>query len=215
VKGDDKESNAFLKMVSLSYFGAVLMYLVTIGLSLNLFGKRGQPFVLNTLSVNDQLGNVAKLMFGISVLASFPLQFLNIRQFFVEWIERLFNRKSSTTLSSFIALSVLGGVSTRCRDISVVAGFSGAIFGTSMMFVFPPIMHTYALLSKCQISRNADHQLNADSPLSMLKTTFDRKQQNLPSTTKVRITLLLNAISLVAGVSLGIIGVLNHLHLLA
>lgn len=193
----------FLKMVSTSYLSAASIYCLTIFVTFRLFANKGQSFSLNTFSPQDPLAIFAYFAFGTSVLASFPLLFLNVRNWFyrqtqafvptiVNYQQKLANQKNSSrkvperssqeqgtntnpsTTSSVqvvhekdkeiliqkyqnffsiktvaaILLSSIGFVATKLTDIGKIGSVAGAIFGSSMMFIFPPIMYMSILKKK-------------------------------------------------------------------
>lgn len=163
-------------MVSRAYLGAASIYGLTILATYGLFQHRGQSFALNTLSPLDPLAIGAFVAFGASVLASYPLIFLNVRnwlrqQLLLQWYTKRAQAASSpsspsATSSSTVAvsppplvppawlsvravaallLSVIGLVATYVTDIGKLGSVAGAIFGSSMMIVFPPLMYMGAL----------------------------------------------------------------------
>jgi hypothetical protein len=59
----------------------------------------------------------------------------------VQRIQRLFTTKSVATL----LLTIIGAIAIRWTDIAKIGSVAGAFFGSSMMFIFPPIMYIGAL----------------------------------------------------------------------
>lgn len=129
-------------MTSISYFSAAMVYLITILVSNALFGVKSASFALNSFSPNDPLAIIAFLCFGISVLASYPLIFLNVRGFTLSSFQQnnipLFNNLYSVT---GLLLTLLGAITIVATDIGKVGSMSGALFGSTMMFIFPPLMY--------------------------------------------------------------------------
>jgi hypothetical protein len=68
-------------------------------------------------------------------------------------------------------------------DIGKVGSLSGAVFGSAMMFVFPPIMYIRAL------------------------QRFP--ERNSGSSTKIQLKILINVLLLLSGMSLGLLGTYN------
>jgi amino acid permease len=148
-------------MVTRAYLGAASLYGLTILATYGLFQHRGQSFALNTLSPLDPLAIGAFVAFGASVLASYPLVFLNVRNWLRQQLLLQHNRHlarrgagdaaapapawlSVRTVAALL-LSVIGLVATFVTDIGQLGSVAGAVFGSSMMFVFPPLMYMGAL----------------------------------------------------------------------
>jgi hypothetical protein len=138
----------------LSYGISSLIYITTMVFGVLLFGSRSSSFALNSFSHRDPLANVARLAFGTSVLASFPLIFLSVRTWLLSQVKRIFpDMKDGIKPIAFVALSWIALLATKFTDIGIIGSLSGGIFGSSMMFIFPPIMYTGALIRKAKNER--------------------------------------------------------------
>ncbi len=132
--------------------------MLTIYLTNKLFTPfNAHSFSLNAFSPHDPLAILAIVAFGISIFASYPLTFINLRNRFIEQAQQL--SVDSNSLSSpvrrlikqlkldsqkvmtFFLLSIIGALAMVCRDIGKVGSFAGSLFGSSMMFIFPPMMY--------------------------------------------------------------------------
>lgn len=183
LRGKEDDSTLFPKMATTAYLTTASIYIGTIALSLGLWGRHSASFALNNFSPRDPLGLVARIAFGTSVLASFPLIFLAMRNFFVQQAEihlpKFSNMKGvSAALLGFICLCA-----TKCKDIGIVGSISGGIFGSSMMFVFPPLMY-----------------------INALKRRADKTGTKLPT-----LKILFNVLLLFAGTGLGCLGTINSI----
>ena len=133
LKGKEKDPNKFFKMVSISYFISTIIYIGTIALAMALFGSKSHSFALNSFAASDPLALVARLAFGTSVLASYPLVFLAMRDWFVRQAQRLLAENKAISNRYSIAALLLGGIclmTSKVSDIGVVASLSGGILGT-------------------------------------------------------------------------------------
>ena len=177
LEGKEKDEHKFLKMTALSYGSGALIYMGTMILGLRLFGPLSASFALNSFSISDPLGMVARVAFGSSVLASFPLIFLNMRNYFAASIfPGLRSDQITALLLGFIAL-----LTSMVTDIGVVGSIAGALFGSSMMFIFPPLMYMGAL-----------RRTDMTSPVPRLRTK-----------------IAINTVLLVCGTALGGFGTLS------
>ena len=173
------------KMASVSYMISAALYIITMSLGISAFGPSTQPFLLNNLSPKDPLAMIARLAFGASVLASFPLIFIVMRNWFIfisitsGKLSFVGGRKRVTS----ILLGLIAVLTTRLRDISFVGSLSGATLGCGMAFIFPSIIYMRALW------------LNSIE-----------KKTKLP-----RAEFFLNGVLLFAGVTLSLLGTINCL----
>ena len=142
---NDTSLPRFSKMATSSYLSAAVLYIISMALGLAIFGKDSQSFILNNLSSRDPLAFVARLAFGSSVLGSFPLIFIGMRNWFVEkWGERG-GRGGYIKRVTCLLLLVISTLTTQFKDIGFVGSLSGAMFGVTMAFVFPTIIYLKTL----------------------------------------------------------------------
>lgn len=192
----------FLQMTSLSYFTAASVYVTTIIIATRLFGPYSQSFALNSFSSLDPLGLIAFLAFGTSVLASFPLIFFSMRNWFIQQATRSAPAIANVSAMTALLLTLIGGITVLCNDIGKVGSVAGAVFGSSMMFIFPPVMYINALLkqSKSQEEVNdSEKQLQEDSI------------SNKISSSKLYALIAVNGLLFSAGLVVAVIGTINSL----
>lgn len=141
----DRSPKRFLRMAMTSYSLVTAVYIVTMTLGVLLFGNKTKSFILNNFAANDPLATIARIAFGSSVLASFPLIFLSMRNWFVALAGRKFSKISGRRPISVVLLAFISTLAVFFKDIGVVGSLAGGILGSSVMFIFPPIMYIRAL----------------------------------------------------------------------
>lgn len=181
LEGKEKSPLRFGSMAFLSYMTAATIYVGTILLTFKTFTNYSPIFALNGFSPKDTLGSVARLAFGTSVLASFPLIFLSMRNWFVAKAARFFPVLGNTQSMTVVLLTFIGLLATKCTDIGLVGSLAGGLLGSSMMFIFPPVMYMRAIY----------------------------KQAKATGTSMPYTALILNSVLLMAGAALGGFGTLN------
>lgn len=186
LEGKSEDNNKFTKFALLSYMIISSIYIGTIYFAMTLFGTASHSFALNNFSTRDPLALIARTAFGTSVLASFPLIFLAMRDWFIKQTSSVFPSISNRKSIAAILLIFICSLTTVFKDIGIVASISGGVLGTSMMFVFPPVMYIRAL------------QLEAKKQ--------DRKLHK--SETGI---IILNTVLMLCGASLGFLGTANSL----
>lgn len=89
-----------------------------------LFGQSSKSFALNSFSVHDPIANIARLAFGSSVLASFPLIFLSIRTWFMSQMSKVMPSWSNTTSAAVMMLALIGCLASKVTDIGIFDNFT-------------------------------------------------------------------------------------------
>lgn len=140
------------RMATLSYLTCALAYWSTIYLASTLFGARSASFALNSFHPDDPMSLISLCAFGASVLASYPLLFISIRNFFSSQLTKSSSRAVAklADIKSITGLLLLGigGMTCFFTDIGTVGSLSGAIFGSSMIFILPPIIYIRTLVKR-------------------------------------------------------------------
>ena len=126
------------------------IYIGTLALGIMLFGEKSASFALNSFNPSDPYGTLARVAFGASVMASYPLIFFAMRNFFVRISTEKIPILGSVNKVSAILLLFISYLASNFKDIGIVGSISGGIFGTSMMFIFPPLMYIRALQRKAK-----------------------------------------------------------------
>lgn len=152
--GKEQDQGLFLKMAATSYGLGAAIYIGTMWLGLGLFGPRSASFALNSFSASDPLGLLARVAFGSSVLASYPLIFINMRNFFATAASKFSPNIKSEAVTALL-LAFISLLTSRFTDIGVVGSLAGGILSSSMMFVFPPIMYMRALLQQARSTNSS------------------------------------------------------------
>jgi len=124
----------FLKMASISYAISAVLYVVTMGLGLALFGTESKSFLLNNLSPHDPLAIIARLAFGASVLAGYPLIFLVMRNWFIDRAKTIAPILGGVKRITLLLLAGIAFLATKFTDI----GFVGNYYYT-MLYNIPTI----------------------------------------------------------------------------
>jgi amino acid permease len=149
---DKRTPKKLLTMASISYAFAAIIYIVTMALGVKLFGANAQSFLLNNFAASDPLATIARIAFGSSVLASYPLIFLNMRNWFVALAGEKFSKFAGRKQVTFALLALISTLAVFFKDIGVVGSLAGGILGSSVMFIFPPIMYIRAFQRRAAAS---------------------------------------------------------------
>ena len=175
---DDNSSKSILTMTSLAYLGAAIIYIGSMTLGISAFGPNVKSYLLNNFASNDPLGIISRIAIGTSILTNTPLMFIALRNRLVDMARTKIPMIADIKRMAALLVLIVGLITTRLTDISVLASIAGGILGVNMMFTLPTIMYLSTLQKKAKQN---------DTKLSPL-------------------TIIIHVLMIVAGLSLSAIG---------
>ena len=143
-------STRMYSMTLLAYLGAAVFYIASMWLGIRAFGATCKPYLLNNLSAQDPLALLARVAIALSVLATTPLMFMNVRNTLIGQAHVHVPVLASVKPMTAALVLCMGLLATQVTDISVIGSIAGGLLGTNMMFTIPPIMYLQALRKKAQ-----------------------------------------------------------------
>lgn len=146
-----KDTNAkrFQKMVNIAFTVLTALYVITMVSGYSTFGDVCQGNLLLNYHPGDILSTLGRLATGFSILFGFPLVSCAAREA-VSGVAtglgfpQLADGKYHFSLV-FGILSVVTFISCTVKDVSLVVGLTGALLGSAIVYVCPPIIYTKAL----------------------------------------------------------------------
>ena len=147
------------------------------------FGGAAKGLILNSYATTDPLALLARLGICASIIFSYPLNFVGLRDGVLNMIG-LSDQSGKTSVhvtSTLILLCVMNGLSLKLKNLGLVVAVGGAALGTSLVYTFPALMFI-----------QATRQL-------------EKKEGSLPAGRKKE--MYLNMVLVLIGLSLGGLGV--------
>lgn len=160
---DNQPKRFHLGVVAPSFAASGIFYALVSSLGYLTFGSATKGMVLTNYSTNDILVSLSRFALGISLITSYPLLFTGLRTGIVDLINQLMpmfdrgrkddqrqqkqfelNDRQSDQLT-VVLVSLITILAIKINDITFVASMSGALLGTSLIFIFPPLMFRSAL----------------------------------------------------------------------
>jgi amino acid permease len=141
---DGRKGGRFLAMSVAGFaLAAVLMSLVMVGGFLT-FGSSCSGLILNSYAARDGLAAAARGAIGVSLITAYPIVFFSVKSQVLGMLpEDLAEKATKGANYSAVTALLLGlvtSVALKLTDLGKVAGFAGAIFGISLIYVAPPLM---------------------------------------------------------------------------
>jgi len=106
------------------------------------FGSAAQGLILNNYATSDTLAFVARVGIGASIIFSYPLNFVGLR----EGVLGMFGAQEAGKKNVVhVALTVgllclMNGAALFMKDLGLVVGLGGAILGSALVYIFPALM---------------------------------------------------------------------------
>lgn len=107
------------------------------------FGKSSNGLILNNYSSNDKLISAARVAVAISLVFSYPLAFVGMRDGILDLIQVPIEKRTTTKLNvlTIILLSTLTVLACTLTDVSFVLAFGGATLGNALTYLYPALMY--------------------------------------------------------------------------
>lgn len=106
------------------------------------FGAASQGFILNNYATADGLAFLARLGISASIIFSFPLNFVGLREGTLDLLNlrAKAGRDDVHRIATAALLAVVTSVSLVLKDLGLVVAFGGAILGSALVYIFPALM---------------------------------------------------------------------------
>ena len=176
-----KQKRFHIGVVTTSFMVSILFYGIVSALGYSTFGLSTSAMILNNYSTNDILISISRFCVGISLIFSYPLLFVGLKSGTIDLINQMksiipqifsssqkknkqqqekpqqlvvtIQQKHSNNKLTILLLSIITLLATHITDLTFVASMSGALLGTSLIFIFPTIMFRIAIQNEVEKSQ--------------------------------------------------------------
>jgi sodium-coupled neutral amino acid transporter 11 len=178
---------AFNKVCAGAFGAASLLCLAIMAGGFLTFGGASQGLILNSYATADPLALLARLGICASIIFSYPLNFVGLRDGVLNMIglSGSSGKASVHITSTLVLLCIMNGLALKLKNLGLVVAVGGAALGTSLVYTFPALMFI-------QATRQLSKRLEA-------------KGEALPASR--RYEMFANMLLVLVGVSLGGLGV--------
>jgi len=106
------------------------------------FGASSQGLILNNYATSDPLAFLARLGIGMSIIFSYPLNFVGLRGGVLGMLglSDQADKQSVHVITTVALLCLLNGASLFLKDLGLVVGLGGAILGSALVYILPALM---------------------------------------------------------------------------
>eukprot|EP00980_Cylindrotheca_fusiformis_P004281 scaffold918_cov126-Cylindrotheca_fusiformis.AAC.60 len=136
-------------IVTTASFGfSIAFYAAVSTMAFLTFGGATAGMVLNNYSTNDMLLSASRFAVALSLVFSYPLLFVGTRDGVLDLMRISENQRTDDGLLNKVSVALIGIITlmaTKITDLTFVASMSGAVLGTSLIFIFPTLMFRAAV----------------------------------------------------------------------
>ena len=124
-------------------FGTAIAIMSTIALAgFSTFGFASSGMILNNYAPTDGLAILARAAVTLSVIFSFPLAFVGVREGFLDLLEIPTEKRQGklSLATTLLGLTLITSLALSLNDIRLVLAIGGSTWGMCVMYLFPAIM---------------------------------------------------------------------------
>lgn len=106
------------------------------------FGASSSGLILNNYAATDPLAVCARAAIGLSIVTTYPMVFLSVREQFLAFLGKR-GAALQSNRPNLVTVGLLGFITALAlslNDLGKVAGFAGAFFGIFLIYIAPPLM---------------------------------------------------------------------------
>jgi sodium-coupled neutral amino acid transporter 11 len=106
------------------------------------FGASAQGLILNNYATADALAFVARLGIASSVLFSYPLLFLGLRDGILSalGLSKAAARPGVHRVSTVALIALVNGAACVLKDLGLIVALGGAVLGSTLVYILPALM---------------------------------------------------------------------------
>ncbi len=112
------------------------------------FGGASSGYILNNYANTDNLATVARIAVASSLVFSYPLCFVGLRDGIREMLGSKPGETKNRTRWTVGLLAGVSAASLKLTDLGFVNSFCGALIGSGIVYVFPAFMFLTPLMKK-------------------------------------------------------------------
>lgn len=119
------------------------------------FGGASSGYILNNYATTDRLATVARVAVASSLVFSYPLCFVGLRDGIRELMGAKPGETKNRTRWTVGLLAAVSAASLRLTDLGFVNSFGGALIGSGIVYIFPSLMFLKPLMNKLKDKKAA------------------------------------------------------------
>eukprot|EP00549_Striatella_unipunctata_P025822 CAMPEP_0118720522 /NCGR_PEP_ID=MMETSP0800-20121206/30155_1 /TAXON_ID=210618 ORGANISM="Striatella unipunctata, Strain CCMP2910" /NCGR_SAMPLE_ID=MMETSP0800 /ASSEMBLY_ACC=CAM_ASM_000638 /LENGTH=297 /DNA_ID=CAMNT_0006628167 /DNA_START=106 /DNA_END=996 /DNA_ORIENTATION=+ len=157
----------FNVVVSVSFGISIAIFVAVAGLGFLTFGSTSAGLILNNYATTDTLISIARLAVAASIVFSYPLAFVGVRDGVLDMIQIPQEARTNEALNklTIAILSVVTVMALNLTALSFVLSFTGATMGNALIYIYPAIMFQKMVKNQKRIGK-LNHLVQSELMLS-------------------------------------------------
>jgi sodium-coupled neutral amino acid transporter 11 len=191
----DTSMPRFNKVIAYSFLAAVTAFVIMMSLGYLTFGGATAGFVLNNYANSDALATLARVAIGSALLTGYPFTFCAMRDGIMDIGK--FDENRRRALRRPLTIGLITGITALAialKDVGFVVSLSGALFGSTLMFMVPSWMNIQNINKRAAATAATAATAGGAGALS--------------SKNGSRLEIALNYFMIVTGAAMGALGIL-------
>ena len=136
----DSSVERFQQVTFASYIVAAVLFIIVGSCGFLTFGQASQGYILNNYSPSDPLANFSKTALTCSILFTYPLPFVGLRDGCLDLLQ-VSNRDKAHAVTTLALLGIITAGALSVQDLALVLSVGGGTFSTAVSAVFPVLMY--------------------------------------------------------------------------
>jgi amino acid permease len=130
------------RVVASSFIGATFLMATVAAAGFGTFGAASKGMILNNYPVDDKLMALSRLAVTISLICSYPLAFVGVRDGILDLggVTDRTRRNGLFVPLTIVLLLAVTAVAFVVKDISIIMALGGATWGNALIYLFPAFM---------------------------------------------------------------------------
>ena len=148
-------------VVTVSFLISLVVFVAVASFGFSTFGKACADLVLNNYSGEDKLMSLSRIAVTLSLLFSYPLAFVGVRDGLLDllWIETRPDSLLNTV--TVVLLSIITGLAYKLTDLRKLLAFNGTTWGNAVIYLLPTYMFV-------QCAKKYRPELKSEVPIATL-----------------------------------------------
>jgi len=132
----------FRTMVNLSFGISIIVFCAVASFGFLTFGAASNGLILNNYSTKDTLMSLSRFAVAASILFSYPLNFVGVRDSVLELLNVPETKRTNAYLNTVTAglLVVVTGLAFVITDLKFLLSMIGSTWGNTLIYIVPSIM---------------------------------------------------------------------------
>ncbi|GMH51447.1 hypothetical protein TrRE_jg2556, partial [Triparma retinervis] len=131
----------FKALTAMGFTATAALSILMMSFGFLTFGSASEGIILNNYSTLDLGATVCRLLMGIAIIGTYPFVFSGMRSAFFQLTKKGSSPSpAESSLATKAMLAGITGLALALKNAGFIVSFNGALMGSAIIYVFPPLM---------------------------------------------------------------------------